>query len=416
MDSASRSTAVPVVDSRSEGMFEACASSVIRRPGSRRRGGVMLVAGLFAGVGGFELGLGRAGHRTILLCERDEQAGQVIEHRWPGVRLHGDATTLEELPDGTDVVTAGFPCQNLSMAGDKKGIGGGKSTVVGRLFELLDRRRAPWVVIENVYFMLHLDHGAAIRYILEHLERLGYRWAYRVVNSRAFGLPQRRRRVFIVASASSDPRHVLLADDAGAAREPAVEMSRPIGFYWTEGGTGHGLTADAIPPLKAGSMLAIPCPPAVLLPSGRVATPTIEAVERFQGFPPGWTSTLREKRSRRHRWRLIGNAVSVPVAEWIGRRLAEPGSYDPSGDEALDPAKPWPDAAWNMEGNRTGRRVAAGVSERPVQRRRGRISVFATERWPDLSQRALRGFTRRAREGRLKYPAGFLDALEANLL
>ena len=416
MDSANRrSAAVPVVDSPSGGMFEACASSVIRRPGSRRRGGVMLVAGLFAGVGGFELGFGRAGHRTILLCESDERAGQVIEHRWPAVHLHRDATTLEALPDGTDVVTAGFPCQNLSMAGDKTGIEGRKSTIVGRLFELLDDRRVPWVVIENVYFMLHLRHGAAIRYILEHLERLGYRWAYRVVNSRAFGLPQRRRRVFIVASASSDPRRVLLADDAGATRESAVDMSRPIGFYWTEGRTGHGLTADAIPPLKAGSMLAIPCPPAVLLPSGRVATPTIEAVERFQGFPPGWTSTLRENRSRRHRWRLIGNAVSVPVAEWIGRRLAEPGSYDGNQDETLDPSKPWPDAAWNMEGDRDTRKVAAAVSDHPVRRRRGRISAFATDRWPDLSQRALRGFTRRARIGRLKYPAGFLDALEAKL-
>ena len=374
----------------------------------------MLVAGLFAGIGGFELGFDRVGHRTILLCENDEQAASVLRQRWPDVPLHGDVATLEELPSETEVVTAGFPCQNLAMAGDKKGIGGRKSTVVNGLFALLDRRSVQWVVIENVYFMLHLKHVAAIDYILDRLENLGYRWAYRVVDSRAFGLPQRRRRVFIVASPSADPRNVLLADDDGQVTWPGLDAARPMGFYWTEGGKGHGLTADAIPPLKAGSTLGIPCPPAVLLPSGRVVTPTIEAVERFQGFPERWTSALRG-RSGRHRWRLLGNAVSVPVAEWIGSRLTKPGSYDGHGDEALDPGGSWPDAAWNLDRRKETRRVAVGVTENPVRRRRGRISAFATEQWPDLSQRALRGFTARARDGKLKYPPGFLDALEANL-
>ena len=152
----------------------------------------------------------------------------------------------------------------------------------------------------------------------------------------------------------------------------------------------------------------------MLLPSGRIVTPTIEAVERFQGFPRAWTSALGAAAAR-HRWRLLGNAVSVPVAEWIGRRLTEPASYDSRSDEPVDPERSWPDAAWNMDGRRDTRRVAVGVTEYPVRRRRGRISAFTTERWPDLSERALRGFTRRAREGRLTYPPGFLDALEANL-
>ena len=374
----------------------------------------MLVAGLFAGIGGFELGFDQAGHRTILLCDNDVDAMRVLRHRWSNVRLHADVATLENLPEGTEIVTAGFPCQNLSMAGDKKGIEGRKSTIIRKLFDLLDQRSVPWVVIENVYFMLHLGRGSAIEYILDRLERRGYRWAYRVVNSRTFGLAQRRRRVFIVASQSSDPRHVLLADDAGGGKWPSLDMKLPLGFYWTEGRTGHGLTADAIPPLKAGSSLGIPSPPAVLLPSGRVVTPPVEAVERFQGFPSGWTSVLRAGFAR-NRWRLLGNAVSVPVAEWIGRRLVEPGSYDGCGDALLNPELPWPDAAWNVDGRRDSRRVAAGVTEYPLRKRRGRISAFSTERWPDLSLRALRGFARRAREGRLRYPAGFLDAIEANL-
>ena len=78
------------------------------------------------------------------------------------------------------------------------------------------------------------------------------------------------------------------------------------------GGRARGLRGTAVPPLKAGSGLNIPCPPAVLLPSGRVVTPTIEVAERLQGFPSGWTSVLRACGAERDRWRLIGNAVSVP--------------------------------------------------------------------------------------------------------
>ena len=295
----------------------------------------MLVSGLYSGIGGFELGLQQAGHRAILLCENDPRASRVLRKRFPELPLCLDVETLDELPCKTEIVTAGFPCQNLSMAGDKTGLKGSKSSIVNSLFRLLDRHAAPWVVIENVYFMLHLAQGMAIGSILDRLEELGY--------SRAFGLAQRRRRVFIVASQSGDPRGVLLVGDASDIVWPDVDMKLPIGFYWTEGRSGNGLTGNAIPPLKPGSALGIPSPPAVLLPSGRVVTPTIEAAERVQGFPQRWTSVLRDRKARRHRWRLVGNAVTVPVAEWIGHRLSDPGEYDPGEDVSLDPEEPWPE-------------------------------------------------------------------------
>ena len=224
--------------------------------------------------------------------------------------------------------------------------------------------------------------------LIEELESRGYRWAYRVVDSRSFGLPQRRRRVFLVASRWDDPRDVLLVDDAPHRIWPEPDMDRPIGFYWTEGRSGKGLTGDAIPPMKAGSGLGIPCPPAVLLPSGRVVTPTIEAAERFQGFPRGWTAILRTLGAERFRWRLVGNSVSVPVAAWIGRRLLYPGSYNPQNDVLMDGLERWPKAGWNMGQGR----MVAGVSEYPMYKRRGRLSAFGTAKWPDLSTRALRGF------------------------
>ena len=370
----------------------------------------MRVAGLFAGIGGFEYGLESAGHRTILLCERDPYAATVLSHRFPGVPRHEDVTDMPVLPSDTDLVAAGFPCQNLSMAGDKTGLKGSKSSIVDHLFRLLEARRTPWVLIENVYFMLHLGAGAAMEGIVQRLEDLDYRWAYRVVDTRAFGLPHRRRRVFVLAATTGDPRQVLLADSVAAPDFPAPDPARPIAFYWTEGRTGSGLTGDAIPPLKAGSPLGIPSPPAVLLSNGRVVTPPIEAAERLQGFPPKWSSALRG-RAARHRWRLVGNAVSVPVAAWIGSRLERPGIHDTELDIPLEPGTGWPTAAWNLGMGR----METAVSEFPVRRRIGRLSAFRTDTWPDLSQRALRGFVRRAREGNLKYPAGFLQALDAAL-
>ena len=371
----------------------------------------MVVSGLYAGIGGFELGFQRSGHRTVLMSEIDPDAGRVIRHRFGDVALDTDVVRLAGLPEESEVVTAGFPCQDLSMAGKKQGLEGEKSQVVEALFRLLEGRRVPWVVLENVYFMLHLARGTAMAYVLSRLEGLGYRWASRVVDSRAFGLPQRRRRVYIVAGLDGDPRDVLLADDTEDRSWPALDLKRPIGFYWTEGRSGHGLTSDAIPPLKTGSGIGIPSPPAVLLPNGRVVTPPIEAVERFQGFPSRWTSALRKVRHGRNRWRLVGNAVSVPVAAWIGKRLARPGSYDARNDRAKVDGAPWPSAAWYMG----GARMVATVSECPLAKRRGRLSAFATEGWPDLSNRALAGFVRRADEGNLRYPHGFLETLKANL-
>ena len=218
----------------------------------------MQVTGLFAGIGGFESGLARAGHATILLCDNDPHATTVLKRRFPDIDHHGNIEDLKSLPSHTDVVTAGFPCQNLSMAGDKAGLDGVKSSVVDHLFRLLRQDPVPWVLIENVYFMLHLAKGAAMERILSPLERLGYRWAYRVVDSRAFGLPQRRRRVFIVATSIGDPRGVLLADNAPTPDRDPPDMTRPIAFYWTEGRSGNGLTADAIPPSRPGPRSAYP--------------------------------------------------------------------------------------------------------------------------------------------------------------
>ena len=162
--------------------------------------GPFVVAGLFAGIGGIELGLHRAGHETELVCDSDAGALAVLEERFPGVHRHGDIRTLARLPKRVDLLAAGFPCQDLSQAGRTAGIGGARSGLVHEVFRLLRTRSVPWILIENVPFMLQLARGEALDVIITELEELGYRWAYRVVNSQAFGLPQRLQRVFLLAS------------------------------------------------------------------------------------------------------------------------------------------------------------------------------------------------------------------------
>lgn len=368
----------------------------------------MRVAGLFAGIGGIELGLGRAGHSTQMLCEIDDAALAVLEARFPEIPRHADVTTLERLPEGTELVTAGFPCQDLSQAGKAKGIKGAKSGLVGEVFRLVEQERVPWLLIENVPFMLQLARGEALEVIVSALEYLGYRWAYRVVDSRSFGLPQRRRRVYMVASQTEDPRDVLYADDVGVQQDPPKEDwdGAACGFYWTEGLRGLGWAHNAVPTLKGGSTIGIPSAPAIVLPDGRLVTPDLRDAERMQGFEAGWTEPAESVKKAGFRWKLVGNAVSVDAAAWIGRRLRSPGRYDDSSDEPLVKVRSWPTAAYNVDGQRM---APASLSEWPSAVARAPLTEFLSYEPAPLSERAARGFYGRAQRAKLRFPPGFLD-------
>jgi DNA (cytosine-5)-methyltransferase 1 len=371
------------------------------------------VVGLFAGIGGIERGLLRSGHHASLLCENEPTALAVLRERFASVPLVQDVRDLDRLPAGTTLVAAGFPCQDLSQAGKTAGIAGSRSGLVGEVFRLLRRDRAPWLLLENVPFMLQLAHGQAMEVITASLEELGYRWAYRVVDAIAFGLPQRRRRVYLVASLESDPREVLFADDADPVeREPSTRAPRPAcGFYWTEGVRGLGWAWDAVPTLKGGSTIGIASPPAIWMPDGAFGQPSIRDAERLQGFPSGWTRPALAVGREGMRWKLVGNAVSVPVAAWIGRRLAQPGVVIGYPTRRLRQPGSWPSAAWNVTGTRE--EVIAG--EWPVARRGLPLATFLRDRLKTLSPRATSGFLRRARSSTLRFPEGFIEAVEAHL-
>ena len=113
----------------------------------------------------------------------------------PASSLAATGGTLER-PAGTELLAGGFPCQDLSQAGPTRGIRGERSGLVDEAFRLLRTHQLPWLLLENVPFMLQLHRGHALDHIVTALEELGYAWAYRVVDSRSMGLPQRRERVY----------------------------------------------------------------------------------------------------------------------------------------------------------------------------------------------------------------------------
>jgi DNA (cytosine-5)-methyltransferase 1 len=371
----------------------------------------MKVAGLFAGVGGIELGFRQAGHEATVLCEVWEPARAVLQARFPDVELVEDVRTLQSLPGNVDVVCAGFPCQDLSQAGSTVGIEGARSGLVENVFRLLDSRKVPWVVLENVSFMLQLARGRALDVLVTALEDRGYLWAYRVVNSLAF-LPQRRERVFLVATTTDvDPADVLLVDEACPPNVSTALDTHAHGFYWTEGIRGLGWAADAVPTLKNGSTIGIPSPPAILMPDGRVIKPDIRDAERLQGFEAGWTSPATAVGRSSSRWSLVGNAVTVPVSSWLGNRLASPGRYSRVRDRPLPEGSRWPRAA-RYDGV-IRRRVEIGAFPRWEERRP--LHQFLDHGGDLLSARATRGFMQRMERGRLRFVDGFRGRLGAHL-
>jgi DNA (cytosine-5)-methyltransferase 1 len=234
-----------------------------------------------------------------------------------------------------------------------------------------------------------------------------------VVDARAFGLPQRRQRVILLASRTEDPRPVLLDEDAGDVERPMLDDS-VCGFYWTEGLRGLGWAVDAIPTLKGGSGLGIASPPAMWFRDHPLPlqTPDICDAERLQGFPADWTAVASEVGVRGSRWKLVGNAVNVPVAEWVGDRLsADRGRWEADEQEFERVSGRWPLAAWG-EGSRA---FAVPVSTWPRREPYERLGGFLEYETVPLSHRAAKGFYSRTQRSGLRFVEGFIDAVREHV-
>jgi DNA (cytosine-5)-methyltransferase 1 len=190
---------------------------------------------LFAGVGGFDLALERNGVKVVASVEIDQKASSILAKQFPNSKLFNDVkeVTGEQLiAAGFDprngIITGGFPCQDLSMAGRRAGLGGARSGLFWEICRLLEQTKSQYFILENVPGLLSSNQGKDMATVLEALVERGYRIAFRVLDAQHFGVPQRRRRVFIVGSfgnSGGSPEQILAIAD-GRARYLEASKSK----------------------------------------------------------------------------------------------------------------------------------------------------------------------------------------------
>ena len=196
------------------------------------------VGELFAGIGGFGLAAQRAGFELAWACEIDDFASRVYGARFPTVPVHPDVRDFEGVP--VDCITAGFPCQDLSVAGKRKGLVGERSGLFWEIVRIASRLRPRWLLLENVPGLLSSHRGRDFETVLAALDELGYGVAWRVLDAQFFGVPQRRRRVFIVGHLGAEcPADVLfepegVPGDSSAGRAAGEAVAGSLG-----GGSGR---------------------------------------------------------------------------------------------------------------------------------------------------------------------------------
>ena len=204
---------------------------------------------LFAGVGGFDEGMRRAGHECVAMVEWDKSAAGVLAYRYPGIPLYCDVSKVEvdDLPD-CDFLTYGFPCQDLSVAGKRKGLEGERSGLffeATRLIRGLHARgsRFRFAVAENVKGLFSADDGLAFARCIRELQQCGAsEIGWSVYDSQYFGLAQRRKRVFIVSDFGGESCDQILAITESLHGNPAPEREAGKG---APAGVGSGFTPSS---------------------------------------------------------------------------------------------------------------------------------------------------------------------------
>lgn len=223
----------------------------------------MTVGSLFSGIGGFDLGFQQAGFEVRWQVEIEPDAIAILSHRWPAVRRFRDINALVYgqhrnrakhglMLEPVDVIVGGFPCQDLSVAGKREGLGGARSGLFFAFMRTLRQMRArhgkpDWVTIENVPGLLSSQRGRDFHTVLSEVAHCGFRRAYRVLDSQYFGIPQRRRRVFVVGRAGgrSDSASPVLFESAGGDRHSTESIASRSRVASTLRGRAHRAGVNA---------------------------------------------------------------------------------------------------------------------------------------------------------------------------
>jgi DNA (cytosine-5)-methyltransferase 1 len=163
------------------------------------------VLDLFSGIGGFSLGLERAGMETIAFCEIEPYCRKVLKKHWPDVPIYEDVrnVTRERLEadgiTGVSVITGGFPCQDISLAGKQAGINGNRSGLWGELARIIGEIRPKYAIVENVTALLSGERGRWFGRVLGDLAEIGYSAEWHCIPASEIGAPHHRDRVWVIA-------------------------------------------------------------------------------------------------------------------------------------------------------------------------------------------------------------------------
>jgi len=183
------------------------------------------VGSTFSGVGGLDLGLEKAGMNVIWQAEIDEWCRQVLANHWPETKIYEDVRDIDESAEKPDILVGGFPCQDLSLAGRRAGLAGEKSGLFFEFARICGELRPQWFLLENVGGLLSSSDGRDFGIVLAEMAALGYGISWRLLDARFFGVPQRRRRVFIVGCLGADGcKRAVRA--LGAGREGDLEAGQ----------------------------------------------------------------------------------------------------------------------------------------------------------------------------------------------
>ncbi|MFA9486930.1 DNA cytosine methyltransferase [Moraxella sp. E33BD] len=269
------------------------------------------VGSLFAGIGGFDLGFENAGFHTGWQVEIDPICRAVLSDRFPHAKQFDDVRDclpkLQVLPNGgsVDVIIGGFPCQDVSMAGKRAGLHGQRTGLFFDAVGIIQAIKPRFVVLENVTGLINSNDGKDLQTVIETLAQCGYVGFWRVLDSRYFGVPQKRLRVFLVAGLGEYPPFSLMADLGSVERISGKTESQSS---W----------ADAHHTLLAGvgsSAININCADIIAVAHGWGQMAIRERTTVDDGLCKGLDETNACKA------RAAGNAVCPQVAQFIASHL-----------------------------------------------------------------------------------------------
>ena len=277
------------------------------------------------------------GFRPIGFSEIESFPCELLKQKYPNVKNYGDITQYEKWNIGQfDILVGGTPCQSFSIAGKRGGTADERGALMYAYLGIVETYRPSWIIWENVPGVLSSNSGYDFTSFLAGLEECGYGWAYRVLDAQYFGVPQRRRRVFVVGH--SDNRTDLaakvlfepesLCGDIAAGSETQKETTDAIGKgvnYFCRGGNFKYHKDKKAATLR--SSAASDCFDLVLAREKRyIRRLTPLECERLQGFLDNytqieWRGKPADQCPDSLRYKAIGNSMAVPVMRWIGERI-----------------------------------------------------------------------------------------------